>query len=416
MAAARFVSATVPWPRRDALAFLRSGPGPRLLVEDPDGTVLAGLGTAVALVADGPDRLERLDAQVRDVASWVVGPAPRFLGGFGFADAAPRAPWDGFPSAWLVLPRLLLVVRPEGATLTATVPDDEDPHAAIAALEEAAAGKIRTVKFARSADERERWTSAAADTVAAIRRGEAEKVVVARSVVGEAAAPVDPVAVLAALEAAKGARFLVEPAPGHAFVGATPELLVSVRGRSLRTMAVAGSAARGASPGEQATLADHMLHDPKERHEHALVIDAIWRGLSGLASEIRIGGAPAARAAGPVQHLVTEVAAELDRRVSALAATSALHPTPAVGGTPVAKALALISDAESFERGWYAGGVGWVDADGDGTFLVALRAALILDRAVHAFAGAGLVAASDPAREWDETELKLRTVLDALDA
>ncbi|HLE97307.1 MAG TPA: isochorismate synthase [Candidatus Thermoplasmatota archaeon] len=419
MASPRLVSRTVPWHEGDSLAFLDTwaDASPRLLVEDPDGTAFAGVGLAAEVRASSlPEVEHEVHALLASVEA--SGPAPCALGGFAFRDGPSRGAWEAFPPAWFVVPRLLLRAGPTGAILTATVPRGEDPGALLAAARDMlprARPHPATVKVLGNGEERARWLSAARDTIASIRRGDAEKVVLARQVAGEASGPIAPTRVLAALARRGCARFLVEPRAGLAFLGATPELLVSARGNEARTAAVAGSAGRGVSAAEEATFADRLLHDPKELHEHEVVVDAIRRALTGLAREIRIAGSPSPVAAGPVQHLVTSVDARLDRPVGAMRLAAALHPTPAVGGAPTAAALALISDAEPFDRGWYAGGVGWVAPDGDGTFLVALRSALLDGSSLLAWAGAGLVAESDPAREWDETDLKLRAIRDGLD-
>jgi menaquinone-specific isochorismate synthase len=145
-----------------------------------------------------------------------------------------------------------------------------------------------------------------------------------------------------------------------------------------------------------------------------VVREAVREQLEPFASAVRIGDRTVRKLA-TVQHLETAVRADLDGDHHVLDLVEALHPTPAVGGMPQDAALRTIREAEAFDRGWYASPVGWIDAEGDGRFAVAIRSAVARDRTVSLFAGAGIVADSDPDREWGELQLKYRPVLDELE-
>jgi isochorismate synthase EntC len=174
---------------------------------------------------------------------------------------------------------------------------------------------------------------------------------------------------------------------------------------------MAGTVARDAGDDAVAALAGSV----KDAHEHQFVVDAIVDALDGRCESLEVARTPEIARFSSVAHLVTPIRAVLrEPAPSALELARALHPTPAVGGTPYAESLALIAELELRDRGRYAGPVGWVDADGDGEFAVALRGGEIHGRTAVLRAGAGIVAGSDPEAEWAETEAKLDPMLRAL--
>lgn len=186
--------------------------------------------------------------------------------------------------------------------------------------------------------------------------------------------------------------FLFEPQPGHAFLGATPELLARVQGQALETMALAGSIQRGASESEDAAFAGALLASAKDRHEHELVVRALRELLAPLSNRLEIEDEPAVLPFSNIQHLCTPVRARLKGREGALAMVNRLHPTPAMGGTPYRQALDFIQENEPTLRGWYAAPVGWIDNNMDGAFAVAIRSGVVQNRRAWAYAGAGIVA------------------------
>jgi menaquinone-specific isochorismate synthase len=190
--------------------------------------------------------------------------------------------------------------------------------------------------------------------------------------------------------------------------------LVSLRGRTVETDALAGSTGRGETPAEDEWLARELRDSEKDIHEHQLVVETIREQLSPLAESVTTGERAIRRLAS-VQHLQTPIRATLAADEHVLSLVEALHPTPAVGGLPPDAALETIRHAEAFDRGWYAAPVGWIDGDGNGTFTVAIRSGLSRAARAWLFAGAGIVADSDPDREWDEVQLKYRPMLDELE-
>jgi menaquinone-specific isochorismate synthase len=253
------------------------------------------------------------------------------------------------------------------------------------------------------------WREAVGAVLDAIDRRELKKVVLAREVRVEADTTFDVGAVLRRLHRAQAGCFVFAD---RGFVGATPELLVRRRGDRVMCRPMAGTIARDADgDGDEAA---RLLESRKDANEHALVVSAVQRTLEDRCSDVTARGPEAARFA-DVTHLATYIGARVvDPSTTALSLALALHPTPAVAGTPRDGALLAISQLEPTPRGNYAGPVGWVNAAGDGEFAVALRCAQLDGHHARLHAGAGIVAGSDPDAEWDETSAKLEPMLRAL--
>ncbi|MBD2774746.1 isochorismate synthase [Iningainema tapete] len=200
---------------------------------------------------------------------------------------------------------------------------------------------------------------------------------------------------------------------GQNFIGASPERLISIQNQQLITDALAGSAPRGKTPTEDAEEANRLLNSEKERHEHSLVIDFISQSLSNLGLLPQVS-APRLRQLSNIQHLWTPISAVVPPNVHPLRIVAQLHPTPAVAGAGRDIACAEIRRFEHFERGLYAAPLGWVDSDGNCEFIVGIRSALIDGACARLYAGAGIVAGSDPDKELAEIQLKLQALLKAL--
>ncbi|MFI5778194.1 isochorismate synthase MenF [Nocardia sp. NPDC051570] len=248
------------------------------------------------------------------------------------------------------------------------------------------------------------------------------KVVAARSLLAEADTPLDPEVVAAHLLARHPLAnvFAVDLTPsgrtGATLVGATPEVLVARHGEIVTLHPLAGTMPRHPDPRIDAERSRELLSSSKNRAEHAFVIDWIRERLATVCTELAIPDGPRLINTAEVWHLATPIRGRLrDPAVTALDLAVLLQPTPAVCGTPTELALETITELEE-ERGFYGGAVGWCDARGDGEWVVAIRCAeLSADcRTVRAFGGGGIVAASDPRSELDETTAKLRTLLGAL--
>jgi isochorismate synthase len=260
------------------------------------------------------------------------------------------------------------------------------------------------------------YEDAVREAVERIRRGPLRKVVLARTIEVTAERELDPRLLAHRLRAVDPDAFtFAVPTDDGMLVGASPELLVSRRGLEVRSNPLAGSAARSGDPEEDRANADRLVHSSKNREEHAIVVDAVAATLGPFCAELTWDPEPVLRETPNVWHLSTRFRGVLREPMpTVLDLVAALHPTPAVAGDPREAALEAIAELEPFDRGRYAGAVGWVDADGDGEWAIALRCAELRgDRAIL-YAGAGIVAGSDPAEERDETERKFRAFLDAL--
>ena len=259
------------------------------------------------------------------------------------------------------------------------------------------------------------WRRAVRQALAEIGAGRYRKAVLALRVRCAADAPHDAAAALTALAARYGECFVFGYRLGEAsWIGASPELLVSLERGRLRASSLAGTRARAADEAEDARLAGELLASGKERAEHDLVARATRAALAPLCRELSAPPAPGLLRMAGIQHLHTPLEGSAAPGVDALDALLAMHPTPAVGGWPREPALEAIARIEDMDRGWYAGPIGWIDMQGDGEFAVALRSALVRGREAFLYAGAGIVRGSDPDRELAEAELKLRPLLDAL--
>ncbi len=443
----RLVSYALPAPGITAALFLRYAAGrARFLWRDGrTGVTFAGMGSAVDLMAWGEERFQGIERQARELFSNAAPlhtidllAAPRLFGGFAFReDFVPDFAWQGFNPAHFILPHYQLVIHDDQQWLTinALVPADDDPSETAPQLREALQLCYRDLCALPAHELLEEtpitpphppaisypmpyttWAEMIQQAQSHFCTTPLEKVVLAR--VCELRQPelinLDGALTYLQTTYPDCYTFLFEPQPHHAFFGATPELLVATQGKMLTTMGLAGSIQRGATAAEDAALAAELLNSTKDRHEHALVVAALRRRLEPLAEALTIPDAPVIYQLSNIQHLYTPVKAQLRQATGILPLVEALHPTPALGGAPRDLALAFISEAETVPRGWYAGPVGWIDQSLDGAFSVAIRSAVAQQKRVWLYAGAGIVAASEPEKEWAETGWKFRPIQAAL--
>ncbi|ART79673.1 isochorismate synthase [Oceanisphaera avium] len=247
------------------------------------------------------------------------------------------------------------------------------------------------------------------------------KAVLARSLLLQAEHTINPLVLAKRLERDNSVTTYVLPLPQAIdeapawLVGASPELLISVRGRTVKSHPLAGSARRLADPHADAKAAAALSASSKDLDEHKFVVDAIVAALAPLCSELDAPSRPSLYTTDTMWHLGTEIVGTLkDDDISAASLAGLLHPTPAVCGTPRQLALDTIHQLEPVDRGFYAGAVGWVDDKGDGDWYVAIRCAHVQADRLRLFAGAGIVADSVPELEVAETAAKFRALLDAL--
>jgi len=415
----------VETPLEVAAAPLASEPDPaRLLELFPSETrfvltrpaerfALAAVGEVRAIVERGAGALERSVDRLERAGSL---PAGLFwAGGFAFDPSVPAA--GEMPGAFWTAPALALWREGGRAGLLAAARVGETRSGLRARLERvrAALERPRRPRGEEGAAASQgivsqpvaTWRRAVEATLADLAAGRFEKLVLARACELRSAAPFEPARALRRLAAQQPGATLFALGRGDAtLVGATPELLVRVRGREIETAALAGTAPAGAVP-------RRLIADAKERREHALVLHHLEAGLRPLCERLEAAGSPEVAAAGPCRHLRTPVRGRLRSGVGVAQVAARLHPTPAVAGLPVAEARLAIAEREPVPRGWYAGGIGWIGAEG-GEVAVALRCALIRRERALLHAGAGIVVGSEWERELEETRLKMQPMLGAL--
>ncbi len=389
-----------------------------------NGLGVASTGIAARIAADGGSgRIARLAALAEDALRGVRverdGPAPVAVGAIPFD--------EGWP-ADLVVPSRTVRRDAPGDTWQLDVwaeglaPLDADrerwtgravPHDAFEDIQ------------LRPDPEPDDYAAAVREATRRIRDRRLRKVVLARSIVVDAGRELDPKQLLWRLRAVDPDCYAFAAPelelerenvrPARSLVGASPELLVAKRGREVRANPLAGSAPRFGDPKDDRSSADVLLASAKDREEHAVVVEAVAEALRGLCDEVEQPAEPELLGTANVWHLSTPFRGRLRGEVrSVLEVVAELHPTPAVCGAPREAAREALGELEAIDRGLYAGPVGWVDANGDGQWAIALRCAELSRETARLFAGAGIVADSVPEMELDETERKFRALLDSL--
>jgi len=401
---------------------------------------LVGLGAVEVIEPHGDTRFAAASAARAALAARVRrhgpadAPAPVLVGGFSFScgGQAEAPDWSGYPDARWVLPELTVVNRPDGCWLLAAtvLKEGDDERAALHNLEARVdalasaplppASSGSEVPHGEPSSDDPAYVDLVADGVEAITDGEFGKVVLARVF---DRGPIDTAVVLQRLVDRYPTCAVFSVGVGdRAFLGASPEQLVALDGREVCTVALAGTTGRGWDETTDAGLAAEMMASSKVRSEHAFVVDDISARLATLGLVGETPSEPEVLRLARVQHLRTPITARVERRTGGVSdmdvmrVASVLHPTPAVAGTPTEAALDWLTSHERFDRGWYAAPVGWCDLDGNGELRVALRTALVDSDRVQLFAGAGIVADSDPEDELTETGVKLRALLDVMES
>jgi menaquinone-specific isochorismate synthase len=368
---------------------------------------LAGWGTAARVTLTGQtDRaqagalLARRLAGITDIDAVVPGPVAFASLTFARTD----------PGSVLVIPRT--VVRRHGGRAWVTVVGDRSIADSDVTLPDAPTTTqlSQRVRYAGASAAEIAWLDAVDHAVRRIRAGELEKVVLARDRLVYSDQPFDLGALLTRLRARFPSCFTFRVA---GLVGASPELLIRRQGKRVTSLVLAGTARRGVDDDEDRRLGAALLASDKDLAEHRPAVASVEATLGPLTTDLAVDDTPHLLRLANVQHLATAVSGVLDTPVDALSLALRLHPTAAVGGMPTDRALAVIDELETIDRGRYAGPVGWVDGDGDGEFAIALRCAQIDDARARLFAGAGIVRDSLPESELEETRLKLRAMQSA---
>ena len=359
------------------------------------------------------------------------------FGGFSFFDENNSNSWSSFDSSSFTLPEWMIIREGKCCILTFLI--EYKAEASIQEIEFLIAEKLSDLEHITKADEYSlspevdkslsvkvpgtdskeylQWIKNIGKAKDEIHNGRFKKVVFARQLILPLNQKIKDTHILNRLrfQYPDCYSFLIRQDGESSFIGCTPERLASFNSKFVLTEGLAGSTSRGKTASEDAVLEYNLLHSTKDLHEHEIVLDAIEENLGYYSDDVQHPEAPQIKKLSNVQHLFTPITAKIKKGVSRTEVLKTLHPTPAVGGFPKEKAVQYIKEHEDFNRGWYAAPIGWINAHGNGEFIVAIRSGLIKNDEVRFFAGCGIVEDSDPEKEWEETNLKFIPMLSALE-
>lgn len=369
---------------------------PIVWLNGDDGMVAAGEAARIEVGA-GEERFALAAEELQETFARLGGRAVAF-GSFAFDHRSP--------DSVLVVPEVVWGCTAGRSWVDSVTGADPERF-----LRDIPVSAIDRVRYGGSTISEVAWLDAVAAAVRRIRRGDLAKVVLARDVLVWSEETFDVPVLLRRL----AARF-----PGcytfscDGLVGATPELLVARDGDDVRSLVLAGTAARGSDADEDGRLARGLAESEKDLEEHRFAAESVIEPLRSVCSELKVEG-PLLLKLANAQHLSTRVQGRLDEPATALELAGLLHPTAAVCGTPRPEAFEVIRALEGMDRGRYSGPVGWVDSNGDGEWGIALRCGRFEGARGRLFAGNGIVAASEPEDELEETRVKLRAMMSALE-
>lgn len=393
---------------RSAFLELLSGSSTAFLTQ---GEGLIGFGEQLRLEATGPNRIEKLNqawqdlvksAEIKDELE-IPGSGLIAFGTIAFSDHSAS-------TSVLIVPKVILGQRSGQLwiTLMNTTLDE-----ALTLISEAKESETQHLRFESGQISTEQFKTNISSALNKIEEHSVEKVVLARDIISAVPEDFDNSAALKYLATNFESCFTYSV---DGLFGASPELLVKVSHSQVSARVLAGTAGRGTDPGVDEAIGLALTSSQKNLEEHKFAIDSLVSALAELAENIDADETPFSLALPNLWHLASDVHAVLKANSSSLQVVKALHPSAAVAGTPRDKALDLIQDIEQLDRGRYAGPVGWIGADGDGAWAIALRGAQLdkKNKLIRAFAGCGIVAGSTPEAELAETNLKFKPILDAL--
>lgn len=398
----------------DAFCVLQKGFTDQFVYYDKEHPVrYLGLGRCIALVTLGE----------ADVVSQTEAFAPVFFS-FNRFDAENPKPADdmmaAFPRLRLMLPELVLIENEQGTFLQV---NSLGPvyqgrvERFVRHAKEARPRTHRTMSYQLHRDSFEEWQRIMDLGLGRIASGKIEKLVPSRRIELVADEPFSSKDVLVNLidGSARGTVFLYRYGDVF-FCGCTPELLLRKTGTNVESMCLAGTCSHGKTSEEQKALSAELLNSEKNRREHEYVVRFMREVFARNCYNVDIPATPQIKVLKHVQHLYTPVAAQVMEGTTLMALASQLHPTPALSGTPVGEALMTLREAEGYNRGFFGGAVGYVDASGNGEFSVAIRSGVFDGERGWLYAGCGIVEGSDAASEFNEIDLKLQTILSAFEA
>lgn len=434
-----FYIETIEVNQLSALAFFAAGEnqykGKRFFWQNKEKTfTIVGLGHAIHFENNkNHDRFDEIERQWKELTKNIVTeekePQPILFGGFTFdPENHETGEWDGFPQSYFAVATYQLVIRNEKAYVSIHFITDDSQ--CLKAFEQLRAERDRLIHaaqvkelktypkpFAQSIEERNKadYLQSVEKVTNLIRQKEADKVVIARSLELHFNEDLTAPQIISQIIHEQPESYLFGIERGELlFFGATPERLVKVEKRFAYSACVAGSIRRGKTAEEDKALGDCLLNDPKNLGEHRYVVEMIENTFKRNCSDYTVPKHPRLLKIRDIQHLFTPVEGKLLNHATIIQLVKHLHPTPALGGVPRNKAMEIIRDYEKMNRGLYAAPIGWMDADGNGEFVVAIRSAALINQDAYLYAGGGIVADSNPQTEYEETLVKFRPMLRAL--
>ncbi len=412
--------------------------GERFYWKNREGNLaLCGLGMAAKLQPDGTEKNRFIQVQEQweallqrvsvNASQQEMATGPLIFGGFSFMEeeTEPGQLWEDFGDYQFYLPRFLLTENADRVYLTSTklITDECDDHSIEQFLWEreqllSLPHQLQTdVPSYSHMDEKnvEEWKRAIEQSVADIRAGLMDKIVLARELDLHFDDEVPSGTVLQNLAVQQSASFIFGLESGHScFLGASPERLIKKEGKQIFSACLAGSTQRGQDDVSDEQLGQELLNDEKNRSEHEFVVSMMRKAMEEQCIELDIPMEPILMKLANIQHLYTPVRGTSLPNTSILEFVELLHPTPALGGAPRKIAMEKISEYEQMERGFYAAPVGWMDMSGNGDFAVGIRSGLLKGNQAALFAGCGIVEGSNPESELTETKVKFTPMLNAL--
>lgn len=406
-----------------------------------DVFAIAAAGTLKEISASGADRFDAIYACLEEIedqtaqftTDGINKTGVYFLGGFSFFDEANNSDWENFKASSFIIPKGMAIKDDNQTIYTVGISlhgerTPERIHQKVVKELDRFNGSARIennnytpaesqdTDFSFGDNHRRKWTQTVLKAKNRIEDNSLEKVVMARQLKLKKHKGQNFKQILDQLRTQypNCSSFLIKKKHSPAFIGCSPEKLLSFHGNAIYTEALAGSIARGTNQSEDQHLENQLLNSTKNNEEHRYVVHSINQELTPFVHDLKHKEKPVIKKLANVQHLHTPIRAQKNDGLNPLFLLGKLHPTPAVGGYPREKAVDYIRQNESFNRGWFASPVGWINSNDEGEFIVAIRSGLIDETKASLFAGCGIVADSDPDKEWLETNLKFMPMLSAL--
>ena len=374
------------------------------------GAGMVGLGRTLSLEFTGPNRITDAAAAWHNIATEAEVTDPLDIPGTGliafgtFAFAASSA----MPSV-LVVPRVVIGQRDGRGWITRIRFADEPANTGMITVTRVEHDAV--VALSPGEQSEAGFMAAVDEAIERIRQRAVSKVVLARDLVGDLDADDDIRSTIANLTQSYPDCWTYSV---DGLIGSSPETLVSVHDNRMDARVLAGTASRGIDAASDMQFAAELASSTKDLDEHGFAVRSVVGSLTPFTNHLTTSDGPFTLKLPNLWHLATDIAGTLTQESTSLDLVQALHPTAAVAGTPTAEAVALISELEPFDRGRYAGPVGWIGADGDGEWAIALRCAQVFGSTITAYAGCGIVSDSVAETELNETFMKFRPVIDAL--